>query len=993
MSTRNQKQFTPVNYREEVHSRLHSLGHYGKEHYYTCPYCQNSEKTKFSIDYSKGKTGLFNCYKCGEKGTGWTLLNYLTGGNFRPKKDDLVNLTDKIIQDSRTKIETETETGKKPKRYYGTLFNEYKNENGKRVTEKVRPTHSFIYRDRQGNELYTRHVGVSSEYDSTKKKHKKIVRPTHKVEGEEYLGKPELIKSVYYGLETVSINSVCFIFEGEKKRDCFETELRLRQEKNETETEISSISSGGSNQKLDSYTIQTLKDRSVKYVVLIPDMDEVGREFVLENKKILDSHKIKSFILDIDLLLPKNIQTFQGYDIEDALKDYYPILESIIEVSQDRKKLLEWNTVFLFNSSEIKFNARYISDYIERNISLEYFTGIGIKTFILQNIQGGGKTEVFHNQIKEGENIIYVSPREPLCRDASERLDLLLYQNVKRGEEDLSNLPISICLNSIHKFTYYLKNASKYVLCIDEIDQTLKELFTSPLIEDEKNKEHRSKVYQILVEFIKNAKKVLFTSSDIPDYVHTFLRLNGIEYISITNEYKDTKKYIQVETEGLNRMELRRTLERGEKASVSINDVKKGKSLKRYLEKHTGKRVLFIEKNKTKEEERILSERDFENYDCVIFTPTIFTGIDINIPFGESHFVFIHNNKTVNHYEILQSCFRFRQSKKVYYYIKEIQGTEEIDPEKIKLDALNRRGKFKDVLEESKRYGSLTSEIDQSMLTMFCEIKAVNNQSMNNLKSEFNRLIHSRVENISTQCIKYEPMESESDEEYKNLEQELKTEEREKIFQSDILDIKRLSELERGSYFENEEEKFSKIKTEYVNFVKIDPEESPEEFRELLETPIEKIKSQVFHTKNLVTPIESLLDRDALKTSSYVGDDNFHSLRTIGVKEVLTVLIPEIDFSSPDSLLSRPLKIDENSLQTLQTKIDSPDYREHIKTLLGIKECEKASYLMRTVLSFLGWKRESEQARIEGKRVRRYTINPVSVQKLFGMGEGVTDHA
>lgn len=997
MSQRLSKKFIPLDYRHEISSRLKYLGENGKETYYVCPFCGSKEKSKFSVNHRKGDTGVFHCYSCEKVGNGYQLLQTLAPEILKTKTDSLEKLTNKIIQDSRTKTETETPPPEKKKyRYSGLLKNTYTDETtGKEILEKQKPTHSFSYRDETGKELYRRLVAPSGEWSKKKNKHKKIVRPVYTENGIEYFGLPPGVGSIFYGLESLKENGVCFIFEGEKKRDSFETALRLRQYLDETILNtfktFCSLSSGGASQLPDKKTIEALRKKNIQRVVLIPDIDPEGRNFVIKSREILSRYGIKTYILDLEFYLPPSIKVFSGYDIEDGLKDKLDLLDIILNVSQEEETLKLLQTFYFAESSE-KEKVSFYSRYITEGISSEWFQRQFTKTFIVKSLQGTGKTEFLHSLKKNGHRLLYITPREALCRDVSERLEIQNYQDFKIGDEKEYGQELVVCLNSIHKFSRIISDSSEFTVCIDEIDHTLKDLFTSPLLKDSSNKEFRSKVFQIIVSLLKNSKYVFFTSADIPDYVFKFLEMHSIEYYFLENTFKDWRNYINVNSpkESSIFREILKTLQEKKKTSVSINCKKTAKKLIRYLRRHSPQSiVLFLEQKKTKQEADILKNRDFDEYDVVIYTPTIFTGVDFSIDFGENHFCIIPNNRTVNHFEILQSCFRFRRAKNIYFWIKDIRGSKETDPEKITEKGLRRR-------EEFSRYGSLTSETDLSMLSLFSVIESENNKSRNNLKGMFIETILLRIEDSSQYRILGEDLSEEDQEkekaELKEIQEELKNEEIENILQAPILEEKRLIELENGSYHKSEEEKYSEIKTQFVKFTNLDPD-SPE-FRDIVSMEFSSLRSAVYQTKNLIFPIEDLIKEDSEKTSSYVGDDEFFSLRTIGIKEVLQTLSPGIDFTSKEALLRSPLIIDEKGLQTLQERLQDSQSRERLSTLLKIKESEKASYVMRACLDFLGWKREGVQVRSEGGRVRRYKINKTHIEKLFSMGEkreSVTD--
>jgi len=958
MSAHKNTQYVHVDYKYQIDLRLRSIGERGQETYYECPFCGSKEKSKFSVNYSKE---VFKCYKCNSQGHVSKLLRHLGVSSSSIKKDSYDLKLDSIIEKERV----EKKVSNKKVKFNGTLYNTYETETGETIHENVPVSHTFTYRDEIGEELYQRHVGQSKEWSNKKQKYKKIVRPTYKENGVSFLGgRPDNIK-VFYGLESIKEKGVCLIFEGEKKRDYFE-KILAETLGHETETPFFSLSGSGASQKIDQKTIQALKDKNVVQVFLVPDIDDIGEKFAQETRDTLKQNGLDSSILFLGSYLPKEKTPFKGYDIEDLLKEYpnkiYDILKYIKTLP--RKKTIH-------------------SRYLTQSISSDSILSDPSRIVINKGIQGTGKTRLFE-EINKAEKVLYVSIRESLCKDASERIGLEFYLNIENANfcRDYTE-GLAVCLNSIHKFQYIIDHAFEFVVCIDEIDHTIKDLMTSPLFNKKENIEFRSKTFNILVKLIKEAKKVILTSADIPDYVFQFLKEAGLDDILfIENTYKDKKDYIKYFQFTKILKDIVSSLTTEEKVSVSIANKREAKKIIRYVHKRLpDKKILFLEQDKTQEQARILKERDFGAYDLIIYTPTIFTGIDFDIDFGDKHFCIITNNRTVNHFEILQSCFRFRRAKEIHFFIKDIKGTRETDRETIKYEAMKRR-------EEFSKYGSESGELNYTMRELYTTIESENRKSKNSLSSEFEKLVLSRLENVSQFRIVSEKTTEEEKLELKEIAIELKDSEKEEIFCSNKLSDDRMSELEGGSYYKNEKEKYSKQKTEYINFTNIDPEENEEEFKELLDTPIETLKKNVFNTKNLVTPIENLIETDNKNISSYVGDDNFITLKTIATQDILKTLSPSIDFTSKDSLLSKPITIDENGILDLTCKLIDSEYRKTLSVQLGIKETQKASYLMRTVLDSLGWARRSSKHKVKGenRRVNRYHIDLKSIEKLFKMG-------
>jgi hypothetical protein len=986
MSAHKNTQYVPVDYSHEVSRRLRNLSIVNNQYYSDCPFCHSEAKhKKFSYTPTKSKTGVYNCFKCSEKGTGYQLLEKL-GYDFK-NRDESFHIP--ITPTPKT-----TPTPKPVEQKTKVLIPFYDNYTSK-----------FIIRDKEGREVYQKHLKDSHEIDKKKNKPKKIITYSHLVNDIRYKGKGDSNKPLFYGLESIKDNTdILFIVEGEKKREKIITAI----EKiiNVSDKIITSISATlGSDHRLDEYTLQVIKERKVKRVVLLPDLDHEndkgiikGKQFVIENRSILLENGIESYILDFQRYLPTNINVFSGYDIEDAIKDSPEIIYKILEVCNSTENLMKLQTIYLLDTDGVlRFKSPYVTQtIIPENISKLFQT----KTFILKSLQGTGKTEFLQLLRSLGVPILYISPRESLCRDASNRLNIINYQDIKTDKECSEHVKsIAVCINSLYKFHSIIKNIDKFAVCIDEVDHTFHDLINSPHIKVKNNKYHRNQIYQTVIDLIKKSKYTYLTSADIPKHTEDFLVNNGIDsYMFIENSYKDKRNYTNYNLEPEITGQLLERIKTGKKVSISTNSIPQSRELMKKIENiFPEKRILFIYQKKTSEIVEILQSKDFSLYDIVIFTPTIFTGIDFSCEFADDHFLYITNNSTVNHYQALQSCFRFRKAKNIHFYIKPIKGRKEENKDTIIEKALNRRDYF-------LLYGSLYSDIDKSMLETYSNIEAENNRSKNNLQSNFINLVLSRLHNkkqFNIYIPKVERTEAEIEEykkQTKDIKIKIKKEEIEKVFESErILDRVRIEELENGFTYNSEEEIYSLTKTKYLDFTNLD--ETSEEFKEILSIDLNKLKTSAILTKALVMPIEQVIEIDQKNDTGFIGDDHFLTLNREGSKEILQTLIPEIDFSSKEilvnSLKDREItEIDKNRFTTLDSKtIDKLslyfNFEIYTEEESEYRRVNRGSILMRAFFQKIGWKVNGKRIRIEGKRVYRYTINTEWLSRLFSFGEAI----
>ncbi|MCB1178041.1 MAG: hypothetical protein KDK36_10720, partial [Leptospiraceae bacterium] len=622
----------------------------------------------------------------------------------------------------------------------------------------------------------------------------------------------------------------------------------------------------GANYRITDYDLKFFHSKGIEKVLLLPDYDfkkdgkYLGQLCSIENHLIIKQAGIDCHIVDfLDDALPD----FSGYDIEDILTGYYGVIEYereqflenlFAECSeyQDNKFISKFG--FIEKNNKRLFNTRFVNDRI-KNID-HYST--------LKAIQGAGKTTLMETRLDLNKTNIVISSREILSKELGKKFNINDYQEVSKRK----NYTQSICstINSISHFEGLL-NTEIDTIVLDEISLLIDDLFrgkTRGLIGKD-----RLNSIGFLVTILKKAKNVLGLDADIRFSTRYFLKkFLGLNFTHYENLYKDDRKFIESKDFDSIVLITENELNNNEKVSLAITSEKKGEKLtKYYKDKFKDKKIIFISAyTKTREEQQaILKDHSLMlNYDLIIYTPTIFTGNDFNIPFSKKTFLICTDNRTVNHFQLMQSVGRFRQAKEVHYFIRLIEGT--------------RKTKLKEIIKEKNiplnEFMTLnpdyTFKEDKKLLLMYAILEKEDRESKNNLLHNFRNLIYSRGSNLTFQDKINSDLSGELSESFEKQNEDRINE----ILKAELIDINTASKYEtEGTATEKEFYELEKFK--YYNLAA----GKEDIFKKIIPLDFDTIKNQCNRFSDMKESPETLKEQDLKNSSDYLPDNEYRSVK------------------------------------------------------------------------------------------------------------------
>ena len=857
----------------DIISKLSNPIKQGSNIFADCPFCgkpANRKKFSYAPDkIEKSKYGVFNCFSCGEKGSGYKLHKHLSGSDIR------VNESFTLKEEKKT--ENYLRDGINPQYVY------YDPETMKPVFAKYQYSPGAIGRKGKAEKRF-----YTLGYDAGKWQF-------------EYNGKKFL-----FNLHNAVNHDIVFIFEGEKKSlyaQRFTDHLCLSYPT-------------GAKYRISETDIQYLKG---KIVYIFPDYDDsehnsIGQVCAAENYAILKAAGIEAYIIDIT---GRADIRFSGYDFEDFLSDNQGAESDII-----KNLIIETDSTTTANFISRyghKFTAEYISDYLPE---------MNCRAAFIQSIQGTGKTVSGSAYTKADEKIVYVCSRSALTRENGNKYGIENYTGIAGNLRQSYEGSLSACLNSLSSFPAVINSGNDTVI-LDEMSLLTDDLFRS-------NTEgltgmDRLKAISSLKKLSTNSRRVIGYDSDIRPSTKLFAeKILNIDFSHFINQYSDSRKFTEYNSFESVIESVSSELSAGNKTSVAFSSKRKAKNLIAYLEqKYPDKKCLLITQDTLNfsEVKAALDSNDLmKQYACVIFSPTIFTGNDFNIEFGRKAYIIITDNKTVNHWQIMQGAGRFRQADEIHYFIKQVNGQRETDPQKIRQEKSFPHSEFM----------AMTPDYEMTPMDDLIEIYAVleseDRHSKNNLLSNFRNLIISRGSVIS----KADEIETESV--IEELEQSSKISESERIrdtLSADDITKKLADEIETAGAAD-QAEFYSLQKFKYNEIINNDPSRLEQAVKIRLST----LQTAAGRFRDMNTPIEKLIQRDRDSITGYLPDNKYSAVESR--------LRNEIE--------SRLKGLSGNSLQGTDDLIAYLEQnRDRIRSILGLEvNPKKAGYFIRGFYQQIG---------------------------------------
>ncbi|TGK19032.1 plasmid replication protein, CyRepA1 family [Leptospira stimsonii] len=315
--------------------------------------------------------------------------------------------------------------------------------------------------------------------------------------------------------------------------------------------------------------------------------------------------------------------------------------------------------------ADLVINSRYVTT----DSKLEK---LNHKNLIIHSSHGTGKTEFVIEHLK-GKEFIYITHREQLAREIHSRLQasgvkVNLYKdfNTQIALECLEG-SLVICINSIHKLDKkYYENK---VIVIDEFDQFVNHLHGKTC------KKESALIFKRIGEFTSKSEGNIFLSADFPDIALSFIQkvLKKQECYYVFNKHipNQGRRLFIHETQKSIISHMLNALNSDQKVSVASFSKKRAEGLAQALKKVYGdkKKIIYVVQDNKKHynQEALLSNKALaEDYDVIIFSPVLSSGVDFNIEFSRYNYLLVNESIPMDHVEAIQMAHRFRNYEELH---------------------------------------------------------------------------------------------------------------------------------------------------------------------------------------------------------------------------------------------------------------------------------------------------------------------------------------
>ncbi len=590
------------------------------------------------------------------------------------------------------------------------------------------------------------------------------------------------------------------------------------------------------------------------------------------------------------------------------------------ELKKAKKRLHGILSVNQFeNASKMVFDDRYLPS------SLEIKPGVNL----IRSPIGTGKTHAIEELIKTKPklSILFTTHLISLVENGAGRLGLCSYNQCDNFDLQMERR-LSICLNSIGKLAAEGPVPQYDVLVIDEVEQVLTRL-TNEL-------DNKPLIFKVLKKLIANATYVVCLDAHLSKATIELLKswVGDKQFHIVINEYQvghDKSIVLYDDKESLQTVALQ-ALESNQNLYLTFNSKTEAQKVSElFKQTMPSKKGLYISSDNSgdKETKDFFSNvnRAATQYDYVICSPSISTGVSINI----DHFDFVAGffNTGINTAnDCMQALGRVRNAKTTHVFSETRRGFKPLDPNII-------ASKWNETHKYDLGLMNLTENGERILINNEYEQLAIvttqnRNRSHNNFYEEFALLAledgysfkyadfclkkHDKkfLREVKKQCV--ENARSEYSEDIKNLTE---------------VDVKRLEKKARKTL----EETLSYERHKLAKFYRIMPHDH-EQLGKLSEIDNQgRLRKKVLSLELALSDkskAKALFEKQFESSAKFVADLNHYATEQLLFKEV----IKEIGvYWDDDALVSLKMTYTKSSL--LEGKL-IPWIKKNYRVLCGV---------------------------------------------------------
>ncbi|VBM56235.1 Signal recognition particle GTPase [Burkholderia pseudomallei] len=369
-------------------------------------------------------------------------------------------------------------------------------------------------------------------------------------------------------------------------------------------------------------------------------------------------------------------------------------------------------------------------------------------TFV-RSPKGSGKTERLEHISRQcranGLSVLLIGHRQTLLHSMADQLGLTCYLYSEDGKQK-NNGPedrYAICVDSMGKLLKPHRHQYDVVI-VDEAEQVFSHITSASTL-----KEKRRHCYQLLCHYLSQAKSVILCDADLDAISIEAISQVVAEdtpYHFYLNDYRAAQKQYDLYADEKHLVaEMMAAIGEGGRHYVATNSKRKAKTLHAAISAaHPGKNVMLVTAEDTADAatqhfiDNIRTE--ILDYDVVIASPTLGTGIDITFDneAQEIDTVFGFFASRVNtHFDIDQQLARVRHPKTVKVWVTPERFNFETDPSAIEAELILCRNLNDMIIGYTRECLPI---LEQSFLKVYSQVAAMQRASKNALRHNFMQL-------------------------------------------------------------------------------------------------------------------------------------------------------------------------------------------------------------------------------------------------------------
>lgn len=629
----------------------------------------------------------------------------------------------------------------------------------------------------------------------------------------------------------------------------------------------------------------------------------------------------------------------------------------------------------------LKLNQQYLN-----------FENPGTRVLAVESGKGTGKTRWLQTNVAE-EPTLFITHRVALAKDVANRNKAAYY---KDGSSIYTSPRLVICINSLMALLGSEVHTGATIV-IDEATQLLRHLI------GETCRNFRREIYWALANKLYYCKQLILLDADMNEETLNFfvnlmnwkeekVKEEDITWVKNNWNPKD-KLFREFPSNESLQLDLINSVKQGLNCFIACDTKSQvdtvGALLRRAAPEVKG--LLTVNGDNSGDEEQskfIANVNELQkNYQVIAASPSLSTGVDISEPHFDKVYLFA-NGYASTAGDLLQATSRVRTVKEVNFWVAptvnhEEDNWKEILKSLIKINFNFPGGRIPKSLSSKDvwalDYDPTTNQVsvsDKIYIDMQCQIKALENQSLNELHNTFTEKASSegRVEKVYLSKGQ-EKAADQAKELTKELKKELKDQKHLAILNAEPISELEFFVLESSQDVISEEERLKLKRCKLLDLIG-----GVEDYLPLAVQQESKMFKAVYYQGLLRRDIMELREQDQKDKSNKIATDRKHRVET---RELLESFLDVINYKNS---LENGETINCNHKPSMFGDFGTwfINRRVEFKELLGLNVPgnvrEKPMQFIQTVLGLLGIKTEARQRRVNGERIREYFIDRASVE-------------